>query len=274
MRPNGLKAARLSRNRTTSPRRSRMLSPIKHVLLSGFDPAQISGYDPAPILAAFKESDAQFEAAGVAYTWCTFGYGDEAAVAKIEAALVGRRYDCIVIGGGVRLREVTAFAITGFSRPPPRTGQMRVRWRRRPTRWNVSPARAAIRRWLRRRGRRRSRPVTLATTRTPTPRIANVDAWSGPACCDRCSPWTFYAVRAPANEKSPPRSLAIKSPDALRRYLEHLGEPADPPPTSPARAPPQTEFGFGAPADPDPQTAAPSQDAMDVMPDWDAHIAD
>ena len=38
------------------------------------------------------------------------------------------------------------------------------------------------------------------------------------------------------------------SPNALRRYLEHLGEPADPPPTAPARAPPQTEFEFGAPA--------------------------
>jgi len=53
-----------------------------------------------------------------------------------------------------------------------------------------------------------------------------------------------------------------------------LGEPADPPPTSPARAPPQTEFGFGAPADADPRSAAQSRDAVDVMPDWDAHIVD
>ncbi len=34
------------------------------------------------------------------------------------------------------------------------------------------------------------------------------------------------------------------SPNALRRYLEHVGEPADPPPTAPARAPPQMDFGL------------------------------
>ena len=64
------------------------------------------------------------------------------------------------------------------------------------------------------------------------------------------------------------------SPEALHRYLEHLGEPVDPPPTAPARAPPQTELALGpAHADTDRHTAD-SGDAVDAMPDWDAHIAD
>lgn len=40
-----------------------------------------------------------------------------------------------------------------------------------------------------------------------------------------------------------------QSPDALRRYLEHIGEPVDPLPSAPARAPPQTELPLGDPAD-------------------------
>jgi hypothetical protein len=66
-----------------------------------------------------------------------------------------------------------------------------------------------------------------------------------------------------------------QSPDALRRYLEHLGEPADPPPTAPARAPPQTELAFPASHQASGHTAETvDPDAVDAMPDWDAHIAD
>ena len=63
------------------------------------------------------------------------------------------------------------------------------------------------------------------------------------------------------------------SPNALRRYLKHLGEPADPPPTAPARAPPQTEFEFGAPT-PDTGSQADPTVGVDPIPDWDAHFAD
>lgn len=68
-----------------------------------------------------------------------------------------------------------------------------------------------------------------------------------------------------------------QSPDALRRYLEHIGEPAVPPPSSSARAPPQAELSFGAPADAataDTADTADPRDSMDPMPDWDAHFAD
>jgi len=64
-----------------------------------------------------------------------------------------------------------------------------------------------------------------------------------------------------------------QSPDALRRYLVHIGEPVDPLPSAPARAPPQTELPLGPPAETDIETAVPP-DAVDAMPDRDAHIAD
>jgi hypothetical protein len=34
------------------------------------------------------------------------------------------------------------------------------------------------------------------------------------------------------------------------------------------------EFGFGAPADVDTAFTAMERDAVDAIPDWDAHIAD
>jgi hypothetical protein len=64
------------------------------------------------------------------------------------------------------------------------------------------------------------------------------------------------------------------SPEALRRYLEHIGQPADPPPSSPARAPPQAELSFAASADADTGYSSNPGHAVDAMPDWDAHIAD
>ena len=66
-----------------------------------------------------------------------------------------------------------------------------------------------------------------------------------------------------------------QSPDALRRYLEHIGEPADPPPTAPARAPPQTELAFPAPTQASTHTEeSVALDPVDPLPDWDAHFAD
>jgi len=64
------------------------------------------------------------------------------------------------------------------------------------------------------------------------------------------------------------------SPEPLRRYLDHIGEPVDPPPTAPARAPPQAELEYGVPADAATGDTADTQNSTDPMPDWDAHFAD
>ena len=55
-----------------------------------------------------------------------------------------------------------------------------------------------------------------------------------------------------------------QSPEPLRRYLAHMGEPTAPPPSAPARAPPQVELPLGAP------TAPATQDGIDAMPAWDS----
>jgi hypothetical protein len=81
-------------------------------------------------------------------------------------------------------------------------------------------------------------------------------------------------VAVTANRKVIAALTRTQSPDALRRYLDHMGEPVDPPPSSPARAPRQTELGFGAPGDVDTAFTAIAADAVDAMPDRDAHIAD
>ena len=65
-----------------------------------------------------------------------------------------------------------------------------------------------------------------------------------------------------------------QSPDALRRYLDHIGEPADPPPSAPARAPPQIELPLADIARADPGNLADPADAINPMPKWDAYIAD
>jgi len=41
--------------------------------------------------------------------------------------------------------------------------------------------------------------------------------------------------------------------ESVRSILEHVGEPADPPPVSPARGPPQGELGLGQAPGHDPE---------------------
>ena len=36
----------------------------------------------------------------------------------------------------------------------------------------------------------------------------------------------------------------ITEPDTIERILDHIGEPTEPPPISPARDPPQADFYF------------------------------
>jgi len=83
---------------------------MKRVLLVGFDPGAVDYSDPAlppgmtaeKIHAGVKLALADMTARG----WeaeCAFIHPDETAVSTVERRLAGGRYDCVVVGAGVRL---------------------------------------------------------------------------------------------------------------------------------------------------------------------------
>lgn len=71
------------------------------VLVIGFDPRAIPGYDPTPVLAGLERGRARFRELAMDAHECLV---DPAvgAVAAVTAALTARRYDCVVVGGGLR----------------------------------------------------------------------------------------------------------------------------------------------------------------------------
>lgn len=73
------------------------------LLVIGFDPARIPGYDPAPVLAALERGRDGYRAAGIEATEVLVGPDGE--LPRITAALTARRYDCVLIGGGLRTPE-------------------------------------------------------------------------------------------------------------------------------------------------------------------------
>jgi hypothetical protein len=83
---------------------------MKRVLLVGFDPATVDFSDPAlppgmteeKIHAGIKLAVADFARRGWHSEVCSIK-PDETAVPTIERCLAGDRYDCVVIGAGVRL---------------------------------------------------------------------------------------------------------------------------------------------------------------------------
>lgn len=83
---------------------------MKRVVLVGFDPATVDFSDPAlppgmtaeKIHAGVKLALADFTGRGWHPEIC-FIKPDETAVPTMERCLAGARYDCVVIGAGVRL---------------------------------------------------------------------------------------------------------------------------------------------------------------------------
>ncbi|ALE73961.1 MULTISPECIES: hypothetical protein [unclassified Pseudonocardia] len=71
------------------------------VLVIGFDPRTIPGYDPTPVLAGLERGRARFHELGLDAHECLVDPAD-GAVEAITAALTARRYDCVVVGGGLR----------------------------------------------------------------------------------------------------------------------------------------------------------------------------
>ena len=83
---------------------------MKRVLLVGFDPATVDFSDPAlppgmtaeKIHAGIKLALADMAGRGWQAESC-FIKPDETAVPTVERRLAGGRYDCVVVGAGVRL---------------------------------------------------------------------------------------------------------------------------------------------------------------------------
>lgn len=74
------------------------------VLVIGLDPYRVPGpWDPAPVADAIAAGMARFAEAGVGAESCSFGLdGSDDIEAVVTAALAGRSWEVVVVGGGVR----------------------------------------------------------------------------------------------------------------------------------------------------------------------------
>ena len=80
---------------------------VPRVLVIGVDPFRVPGpWDPAPVADALAAGMARFADAGVGVESCLFGLdGSDDIEAVVTAALAGRRWEVVVVGGGVRKPE-------------------------------------------------------------------------------------------------------------------------------------------------------------------------
>jgi hypothetical protein len=82
----------------------------KSVLVIGLDPALIDfskpgyrpGMDAAKVLAGLKSSEEELTGLGYSAHMCLTDFG-ETAEAVVQSRLAEKRFDCIVIGAGVRM---------------------------------------------------------------------------------------------------------------------------------------------------------------------------
>lgn len=71
------------------------------VLVVGFDPYRVPVPDPDAISAALDRGQARFAEFDLATDTCLIGLDDDVP-AVVTAALAGRPWDCVVVGGGLR----------------------------------------------------------------------------------------------------------------------------------------------------------------------------
>jgi hypothetical protein len=71
------------------------------VLVLGFDPYRVPVPDPDAVAAALDRGQARFAELGLATDTCLIGLDDDVP-AVVRAALTGRSWDCVVVGGGLR----------------------------------------------------------------------------------------------------------------------------------------------------------------------------
>jgi hypothetical protein len=76
----------------------------RHVLILGLDPDVIPGIDAAAVRAGLQYGLARFEDSDLIADQCLVAL-DTTAEHRIVEALAGEKYDCVVIGGGIRKPE-------------------------------------------------------------------------------------------------------------------------------------------------------------------------
>src|SRR3954464_13189425 len=81
-----------------------MEAAAPRVLVIGLDPYRVPGpWDPKPVAEGIEAGRARFVEHGVGAQFCLFGLdGSDDIAAVVTAALRARRWECVVIGGGVR----------------------------------------------------------------------------------------------------------------------------------------------------------------------------
>ena len=123
-------------------------APAPRVLVIGLDPYRVPGpWDPRPVADAIEAGLARFAEHGVGVEACLFGLdGSDDVAAVVAAALRARRWECVVIGGGVRNEDQTELfeqvlnlvrryapdAAIAFNRTPADTFDAAARWLDQP----------------------------------------------------------------------------------------------------------------------------------------------
>lgn len=77
------------------------------VLVIGLDPHRVPGpWDPEPVVRAIDAGMAEFTQHGVLAESCLIGLdGSDEVEAVVTDALLRSRWDCVVVGGGIRTSE-------------------------------------------------------------------------------------------------------------------------------------------------------------------------
>jgi hypothetical protein len=78
----------------------------RSVLVIGLDPHRVPGpWDPEPVATAIDAGLASLSERGFEAVPCLVGLDGEDAPATVAAALGSRRWDCVLVGGGIRRSE-------------------------------------------------------------------------------------------------------------------------------------------------------------------------
>ena len=79
-------------------------APEPRVLVIGLDPYRVPGpWDPTPVAEGIETGRARFIENGLPAEFCLFGLdGSDDVHTVVTAALRAHRWECVVIGGGVR----------------------------------------------------------------------------------------------------------------------------------------------------------------------------